>query len=334
MTIHFESHGSFNSGKPSYKALTSKRSRGIITLTDQGLSFQSEKDQIIYQIKIIDIKNFYFKRRHNLHIIEIEDIQGNSYSIHAMIKKNDTILASKYETENLFRHLTRIVLKKDKTIFFEVEGGFWNGVPNLLNWKLNMEKGIIILTEDYLSFKPYEKGKIWTINILKINNIIPFLQKSTKLVQIEMQNKEIYTCIPLREKFGRHVSDKKKIHLFIELLNQVKFYKESEQLKLKDLENKRLDQIKSMLTVSTRLKLKMMRIALNMEEKIFTKKIFEWAKKFNFVIDGDYLIVNPEHISEFLQDLGEDQDLKVQCPFCQKFIEPNVKVCPYCGVTL
>ncbi|MHA1375887.1 MAG: hypothetical protein ACTSR7_16535 [Promethearchaeota archaeon] len=334
MTILFESHGSFNSGKPSYKALTSKRSRGIITLTDQDLSFQSEKDKIIYQIKIIDINSFYFKRRHSLHVIEIDDIQGNSYSIHAMIKKNDTILASKYETKKLFRHLTRMILKKDKTIFFEIKGGFWDGLPSLLNWKANMEKGIIILTEDYLSFKPYDKGKIRAINVLKMRGIIPFLQKSTKMVQIETDNKEIYTCVPLREKFGRQVPDKNTIDKFIELLNQVKIYKESEQLKLKDLEKDRLDQIKAMLAVSTRLQLKMVRIALNMDEKIFTKKIFEWAKKFNFVIDGDYLIVNPEYISDFLQDLGEDQSQKVQCPFCQKFIEPNVKVCPYCGVTL
>ncbi|MBY9003109.1 MAG: hypothetical protein KGD73_03985 [Candidatus Lokiarchaeota archaeon] len=331
---YFESIGSFNSGKTSHKALTSKKSRGIITLTDQGLSFQSEKDKIINQIKIIDINNFYFKRRHNLHVIELEDIHGNSYSTHAMIKKNDTILASKYETENLFRHLTRIVLKKDKTIFFEVKSGFWNGLPNILNWKSNMESGIIILTEDYLSFKAYEKGEIRALYVLNINKIIPFLQKSTKMVQIEMSNKDLYTCIPLREKFGRQVPDKNKIDKFIELLNQVKMYKESEQLKLKDLEKERLDQIKSMIAVSTRLKLKMMRIALNLDEKIFTKKIFEWAKKFNFIIDGDYLIVNPEYISDFLQDLGEDQSLKVQCAFCQKFIEPNVRICPYCGVTL
>jgi len=334
VTILFESHGSFNSGKPSYKALTSKRSRGIITLTDQGLSFQSEKDKIIYKIKINDINSFYLKRTYKLHFIEIDDIHGNSYSIHAMIKKNDTILASKYETENLFRHLTRMILKRDKTIFFEIKGGFWNGLPSLLNWKANMEKGIIILTEDYLSFKPYEKGEIRAISVLKMHAIIPFLQKSTKMVQIEMDNKDIYTCMPLREKFGRQVPDKNKIDKFIELLNQMKMYKESEQLKLKDLEKERFDQIKAMLAVSTRLQMKMVRIALNMDEKIFTKKIFEWAKKFNFVIDGDYLIVNPEFISEFLQDLGEDQSQKVQCAFCQKFIEPNVKVCPYCGVNL
>lgn len=334
MTILFESHGSFNSGKPSYKALTSKRSRGIITLTDQGLSFQSEKDKIIYQIKTIDINSFYFKRTYKLNIIEIDDFNGNSYSIHAMIKKNDTILASKYETENLFRHLTRTVLKKDKTIFFEIKGGFWNGLPNVLNWKANMERGIIIITEDYLSFKPYDKGEIRAISVLKIHSIIPFLQKSTKMVQIEMVNKDIYTWMPLREKLGRLVPDKNKIDKFIELLNQVKIYKDSEQLKLKDLEKERLDQIKSMLAVSTRLKLEMVRIALNMDEKLFTKKIFEWAKKFNLVIDGDYLLVNPEYISEFLQELGENQSLKVQCAFCQKFIEHNVKICPYCGVTI
>jgi len=334
MIIYFESQGSFITGNQSYKALTSKKSRGILTLTDQVLSFQSEKDKIIYEIKISDINKFYFKRRHTLHYIVIEDIHGNTYSIHAMIKKKDSILVSKYETQNLFSHLARNILKKDKTIFYEITGGFWKGLPNLLNWKANMEIGILILTEDYLSFKPYDKGIMRAIHTLQIKNIIPFLQQSTKMVQIEMKNKDIYTCIPLREKLGRQVPDKNKIDKLIELLNQVKMYKESEQLKLKDLEQKRIDQIKSMIAVSTRLKLEMMRIALNMDEKIFDKKIFEWAKKFNFVIDGDYLIMNPEYISDFLYDLGDEKSIKVQCPYCQKFIEPNVKVCPYCGVSL
>jgi len=332
--IYFESHGSFTSGNPSYKALVSKRSRGILKLTDQVLSFESEKDKIIYQIKISDITKFYFKRRHTLHFIEIEDVHGNTYSIHAMIKKNDAILVSKYETQIFFSHLARNVLKKEKTIFYEITGGFWNNLPNILNWKANMEIGIFILTEDYLSFKPYDKGLIKVISILQIKNIIPFLHQSTKMVQIEMKNKEIYTCIPLREKLGRQVPDKNKIDKLIEILNQVKMYKESEQLELKDLEKKRLDQIKSMILVSTRLKLEMMRIALNMDEKAFTKKIFEWAKKFNFVIDGDYLIVNPEYVSEFLYDLGDDKNQKIQCAYCQKYIEPHVKVCPYCGVSL
>ena len=46
-----------------------------------------------------------------------------------------------------------------------------------------------------------------------------------------------------------------------------------------------------------------MRDALKMDEKTFSVKIFEWAHQFNFVINGDYLIVNPEKVDDFIDNV-------------------------------
>jgi hypothetical protein len=336
MVILFESPGNFIVGKSTFRMLISKRSRGVITLTDQTLSFLSDLDKIMYQIKIKDIKNFFLRDKINLRFIELSDIHENEYSFHAMIKKNESYSTSKFETGDLFRHLTRTILKRDKPIFFEAKGGFWIGTPNVDNWKNNMRKGIIILTEDYLSFKAFESSEVNWIKILDVEMITPHQQDSIDFVKISMPNNNKFTVVPLKKKIGRYVSDQMKSKKLLELLNQVKVYKRSELLKVEIEEKKRVDQIKEMLRVSSKLKLDMMRVALEMDEKSFSTRVFEWAKKFNFVIDGDYLIVDSAHIDEFLENLDEIQGLnnKFLCKYCQKKIDPDSIKCPYCGVKI
>ena len=40
-----------------------------------------------------------------------------------------------------------------------------------------------------------------------------------------------------------------------------------------------------------------------MQEETFSEKVFEWAEEFNFIIDGDYLIVNKETLDDFMSAL-------------------------------
>ena len=98
-----------------------------------------------------------------------------------------------------------------------------------------------------------------------------------------------------------------------------------------------------MLKVSNRLKLKMLRVALGLEKEIFNDKIFEWAKKFEFIIDGDYLIINREKIPHFLDNLnsqigllkgnivGNRETDELICSYCGNLIDSENKTCPYCG---
>ncbi|KKN11063.1 hypothetical protein LCGC14_1030220 [marine sediment metagenome] len=64
-----------------------------------------------------------------------------------------------------------------------------------------------------------------------------------------------------------------------------------------------LQKIKLMLEVSKRISLDRMQDVLEMEKKPFNKRIFELAKQFGFIIDGDYLIVNRDTVSDFIDSL-------------------------------
>ncbi|GAJ17071.1 unnamed protein product, partial [marine sediment metagenome] len=47
-------------------------------------------------------------------------------------------------------------------------------------------------------------------------------------------------------------------------------------IRLEKEDKERIERIKSMMEVSNRLRLDMMRIALDMDEKSFTEKVFQW----------------------------------------------------------
>jgi hypothetical protein len=336
MVILFESYGNFSSGTPTYRALISKRSRGTITLTDKELSFQSEIDKIIYQIKIGDIHNFHLNKRFNLQVIELKDIYENKFSLYASIKKKRSYSSSKTFTLELFYHLTRIVLKKSKPIFFEAGGGFWKSSPNQVNWKTDTNRGIFILTENTLSFNPFEEGEFEILNVTEMNSVESIQRHSKEFLKIIMQDQKSFSLTLFTKKHGFIKLDASKVKKLSELLNQVIMYKNSEVLKQKNIERKRVDQIKEMLDVSYKIRLDLMREALKMDEKTFSIKIFDWAHQFNFIINGDYLIVNPENIDDFIDNLilKEGTQDKIQCKFCQKLIDSDSKVCPYCGVEL
>jgi small GTP-binding protein len=65
----------------------------------------------------------------------------------------------------------------------------------------------------------------------------------------------------------------------------------------------RTKKIERMLLVSNRIKLDMMRTALNMEKKAFDEKIFEWAEEFGFIIDKDIIIIDIDTISDYINKL-------------------------------
>lgn len=62
------------------------------------------------------------------------------------------------------------------------------------------------------------------------------------------------------------------------------------------------------MNVSTRINLEMMRNTLNMNKKVFDVKIFNWASEFGFTIDGDYLNIKKERISDFIDELDKQFD--------------------------
>jgi hypothetical protein len=337
MVVLFESYGNFTSGQTSYKALISRKSRGTITLTDKEFLFKSERDNILFHLRKKDIQNFSIKNRFNLPTIELISVQGINYTFYPHKKEKSSLATSKKATEELFRELTRSTFKKENPILFETIGNYKNSDSEEGILKSEGLMGFIFLNEDYLSFKPFIEKSIRQLLILDIDNIFNDTSKLGPTVNIQAKDGNYYSFIALKKQLGRYTKDKVKTNRLFELINQAKMYKTSEQLRLQKEEKEKIDRIKSMVLVSNKLRLDMMRMALEMDERLFTEKVFQWAKQFNFIIEGDYLLVNQDTTTHFLNELSTESSilsrrgLKISCRFCENLIEYGAMICPYCG---
>jgi len=334
MVIHFESFGNFNSGIPTFRALISKRARVTIQLTETKLTFQSLIDKILYEVKLSEIQGYYIYKRYRIPVIELINSQGNIYTFFPRLIKDSGRSYSNSLTEDLFRHITRLYVKNEMPILFETKGAFWEGSPPIINWKLNLKKGIILLTENRISFKPLKEEYLTQLKVLNIKEVLEEIKSSNTFIKLITKDGNLFTLLPLKKRLKHLIRDNHKAEKLLELLNQVKMYKDSEQIRLAELEKERIKKITSMLEVSDRIKLGMMRNALDMDEKTFTDKVFEWAKKFEFVIDGKYLVINRDYINEFILSLRMnemDNIDKIKCSFCENLVDIPAKICPYCG---
>jgi hypothetical protein len=278
------------------------------------------------------------KTRFQLPTIELVSVQGIIYTFYPHKNERSSYATSKKTTEDLFRQLTRSTFKKASPILFETTGNFRDYDSNEGKELPDSQRGIIFLNEDFLSFKPFTEKLIYQIPILNIFKIIIDTSNIGPAVNIQTKEGKSYTLMALKRQLKMYTKDKSKTEKLYELLNQAKIYKSSEHVRLEKEEQEKIERIKSMMEVSNRLRLDMIRVALGMDEKLFTQKVFQWAKEFNFLIDGDYLIINRDTAKEFIEDLsmGEKilsrKGLKIKCRFCEKLIEYGAKICPYCGM--
>lgn len=70
-----------------------------------------------------------------------------------------------------------------------------------------------------------------------------------------------------------------------------------------ETENEKFQQLKSLLRVSKKVKINDIRDILDLERKTLLPIIVEWAEDYGFKVDGDYLILNEESLSDFLNNL-------------------------------
>jgi rRNA maturation endonuclease Nob1 len=337
MVVLFESYGNFTTGQTSYRALISKKSRGTITLTDKEFLFKSEKDNILFHLRMKDIENFSLRNRFTLPTIELISIQGIIYTFYPHKKESSSLTSSKKATDDLFRELTRSTFKKESPILFETIGNLKNSESEEEILTTEASTGVIFINEDYLSFKPFTEKSITQIPILNIDTISGDTSKSDSVIKIQTKDGKFHLFITLKKQIGKYTNDKAKTERLLELINNVKTYKSSEQTRLEKEEDEKIDRVKSMMEVSNKLRLDMVRMALDMDDKLFTEKVFQWAKQFNFLIDGDYLVINQETALDFLTDLSTGTNIlsrrgvKIECRFCESLIEYGAKICPYCG---
>lgn len=337
MVILFECYGNFVSGEASYFALISKKSRGTIILTERLFSFKSLKDQILFRINVSDIQNFAIKKRFNLQTIELRTDKVNVYTFYPHKYGESSLRSSRNLTEELFRELTRAAFKKDYPILYETKAGFWEGAPSEDNWKSTMQEGFLILTENSLDFKPFDVNPAHHEKIKKIIEIHRELVDSMAYIQIINTTNSKTSYIGLKSNSWHTKEDELKTDKLFELISQAKDYKEAEKLQIKEKRQELIQQIATILTVSNRLKMDTMRTILDMEQDEFYENVFNWAEKFNFIIDRDEIIIDHNSIPQFMDDLttgfqySNIPPVKVKCSHCGKLVDYSAKICSYCG---
>jgi hypothetical protein len=328
MVILFECYGNFVSGEASYLALISKKSRGTIILTERLFSFKSLKDQILFRINVSDIQNF---------AIELRTDKVNVYTFYPHKSGDSSLKSSRNLTEELFRELTRAAFKKDYPILYETKAGFWEGAPSEDNWKSTMQEGFLILTESSLDFKPFDFNSGYHQKIKRIVEIDRNLVDSTPYIQITNTTNLKTSYLGLKSNSWHTKEDELKTDKLFELICQAKDYKEAEKLQIKEKRKELIQHIATILAVSNRLKMDMMRTILDMEQDEFYENIFIWAEKFNFIIDRDEIVVDHNSIPQFMDNLATGfqysniSPVKVKCSHCGKLVDYSAKICSYCG---
>ena len=99
-----------------------------------------------------------------------------------------------------------------------------------------------------------------------------------------------------------------------------------------------VEKLKQIMKVSSKISVKMLEGLFNLDTGKTYEIIYNWASKFGFTVDGDYLIVDEPAVSEFIEMLDNrpEADTKIggrttNCSYCGASIEVNLKICPDCG---
>ncbi|MHA2392125.1 MAG: hypothetical protein ACXAEX_09140 [Promethearchaeota archaeon] len=230
MATLYESFGNFNTEVSSYRLLISKRSRGTIYLTEDKLSFESQKDRILFHVNLSDVQDFFLKHRRSIPLIELKTKNGTSYSVYPVRKSKRSYHSSLLMTEDLFRELARLIYNKEQTILFDAIGTLYPGSIHSAKIKDITFQGHIFLTENNILFKPFQQIGISNIRVSDIRSIIMEIVDSTTYVTLETHEGEIYSFLPLKKQWRKFVKDKIKTEKLYDILNQAKMYKESEKI--------------------------------------------------------------------------------------------------------
>lgn len=144
--------------------------------------------------------------------------------------------------------------------------------------------------------------------------------KSKMSQEIEDQNRRKYEKA-LKQKKNKLEKEKKKLYSIIEKEYSI------------EIDQDTLENLKMLMNESNRIEINKIRKTIDIEKKLFYKKIFDWADAFAFTIDGDFLIINTNTISDFINYLGSTQKLEkiIFCQHCRELINKELSYCIYCG---
>ncbi|MFX0070202.1 MAG: hypothetical protein ACFFAO_03840 [Candidatus Hermodarchaeota archaeon] len=117
---------------------------------------------------------------------------------------------------------------------------------------------------------------------------------------------------PKIEEKEKHLDEKQKSYQEDVFLRQkkieegkIKLEMEKKGMKLELLNKDSIEKLKKMINITKNIKLEFIRNLLNIDKKSFDDLIFAWAESYNFTIDGDFLILSEDKISNFIEMLDK-----------------------------
>jgi len=245
------------------------------------------------------------------------------------------------------------------SILFEYNGLFGEGKPQGFKLWGGMKKGYIILTDQALNFTT-DRGSLLYDFSLDLHNIKEIERGSRRMagyLKITTKSNEIFSFCPTTGVPYSATTDTKRLNRLIQLLNELQLIQE--QIEEKELRStvektkKIRENITKLLKVSNKIKLNMMRDILQLDKDTFNNMILEWAVKYNFTIDGDYVLINKDTLPNFIEELNKLYDYgnepttlsspsvsnsnsseSIFCANCGQELRRGIEFCTNCGVKL
>ncbi len=184
--------------------------------------------------------------------------------------------------------------------------------------------GFIFISENLLTFKSYEKGVFYEIPFSQMKDI----SMDKYCIKIFTENGNEYSLFPLKNKTTQ---DKKRIPYIFNMLTELRKGQPIEELRI-------IEKLKQIMKVSSKISVKMLKELFKLEIGKTYEIVYNWASKFGFTVEGDYLIVNESAVLEFIKLLDDRPEVdtkieggKTNCSYCGNSIEVSLKICPYCG---
>lgn len=231
------------------------------------------------------------------------------------------------------------------TILFENIGWFGKGTPHGFVWWGGLTGGYIILTDKELIFKRDRESLLndFSLNLTNIKEIERASRRLSPYLKITTISNETLTFCPYTGRGNQKRSDVPKVNRLLKLLNELQLiheqiHEQTEISQIEQIKNIR-ENITKLLSVSNKIKLDMMRDILQLNKDSFNNMILDWAVKYNFTIDGDYILINKDTLPNFIEELNQlydygNEPTTSSSPSALNSTSSETKFCANCGQEL
>ncbi|NHJ25317.1 MAG: hypothetical protein EAX89_12120, partial [Candidatus Lokiarchaeota archaeon] len=129
-------------------------------------------------------------------------------------------------------------------------------------------------------------------------------REQERLRQILIEQKRLEREKVIQQQMEQVRFEKERLEQ-IRIMKELEKQSQAELIKKQRLEEEHaiIEKIRKVMNVSTRVKMDTLKDYLKMDTTTFNQKIFDWAAQFNFTIDGDYLNIRKENVSDFIDEL-------------------------------